>query len=548
MKSPGRQTLVYSGIVLYGLLFLIPFLGQVHLFDWDEINFAESAREMLLSGDYITVQINFEPFWEKPPLFIWFQVISMKIFGVNEFAARFPNAVCGILSLIVLYNTGRKLYNEKFGIYWMLAYAGSVLPFFYFKSGIIDPWFNLFIFLSNIYFLYFLHADSKKRKYLILSGFILGLAILTKGPVALLIFILSFIIYLFFRRFKLNANITDVLLFTLVTAVSGGFWFLLEIINGNAHVIGDFINYQIRLFSTQDAGHGGFFMYHFVVILFGVFPASLIALLSFKDHFDGPGLRKEFFLWSMVLFWTVIVLFSIVNTKIIHYSSLAYFPLSYFAALTIRKYENSEIRIPYWLKTLIGVFAVFYGLLVAFIPLINHFKVYFIESLFEKDPFTAANLSAEVSWSGYEFLIGLGYIIVVIAILHLINKNRKWTLKLLFVATSVFIYLTVVFITPRVEGYTQRAAVEFYKSIKDENAYIATLGFKSYAHLYYGEINPEEGLFTADSKWLLTGEIDRDAYFVFKITRKEQYLTQYPQLIFLYEKNGFVFAKRPKSN
>ena len=47
-----------------GMLF-IPFLGQVHLFDWDEINFAESAREMLLTKDFLTVQIDFKPFWEN---------------------------------------------------------------------------------------------------------------------------------------------------------------------------------------------------------------------------------------------------------------------------------------------------------------------------------------------------------------------------------------------------------------------------------------------------------------------------------------------------
>ena len=48
-------------------------LGNTHLFDWDEINFAESAREMMASGDYLRVQINFEPFWEKPPLFFGFK-------------------------------------------------------------------------------------------------------------------------------------------------------------------------------------------------------------------------------------------------------------------------------------------------------------------------------------------------------------------------------------------------------------------------------------------------------------------------------------------
>ncbi|MFM7400989.1 MAG: ArnT family glycosyltransferase, partial [Bacteroidota bacterium] len=60
-----RDYLILAGL---GMLFFLPFLGNVHLFDWDEINFAECAREMLITGDWLQPQIDFEPFWEKPPL------------------------------------------------------------------------------------------------------------------------------------------------------------------------------------------------------------------------------------------------------------------------------------------------------------------------------------------------------------------------------------------------------------------------------------------------------------------------------------------------
>jgi 4-amino-4-deoxy-L-arabinose transferase-like glycosyltransferase len=64
------QKTVYSiGIGLLAALFFMPFLGGVHLFDWDEINFAEAAREMIIQKDYLRVYINYEPFWEKPPVF-----------------------------------------------------------------------------------------------------------------------------------------------------------------------------------------------------------------------------------------------------------------------------------------------------------------------------------------------------------------------------------------------------------------------------------------------------------------------------------------------
>jgi 4-amino-4-deoxy-L-arabinose transferase-like glycosyltransferase len=80
-------------IVLFVFLACIPTIGSSALFDWDEVNFAECAREMIVSKDYFNVTINFQAFWEKPPLFIWMQALSMLIFGVNEFAARFPNVI-----------------------------------------------------------------------------------------------------------------------------------------------------------------------------------------------------------------------------------------------------------------------------------------------------------------------------------------------------------------------------------------------------------------------------------------------------------------------
>ena len=64
-------------LVLLAMLFFWPFLGGVHLFDWDEINFAEIAREMLVLNIWLEPHINLEPFHEKPPLFMWMQALAM---------------------------------------------------------------------------------------------------------------------------------------------------------------------------------------------------------------------------------------------------------------------------------------------------------------------------------------------------------------------------------------------------------------------------------------------------------------------------------------
>ena len=263
-----RILLIDLCIIVLGALLFVTGIGGVRLFDWDEINFAESAREMILTGDWFNVQINFESFWEKPPLFIWAQALSMKVFGIGEFAARFPNALMGVITLLTLFHCGLKSEDKRFGLLWAGFYLVSFLPFFFFKSGIIDPWFNYFIFLG-IYF-FSKYSDDRQTKFAALSGLFTGLAVLTKGPVGFLIFALTFAVWLIVRKFKLDFRWKDVAVYLVMLALAGGAWFLALVLTGHGEVIKDFFEYQVRLFETQDAGHGGFLLYHFVILLFGV--------------------------------------------------------------------------------------------------------------------------------------------------------------------------------------------------------------------------------------------------------------------------------------
>jgi Dolichyl-phosphate-mannose-protein mannosyltransferase len=533
--------------LLAGLFLFIPFLGGVHLFDWDEINFAEAAREMIRTGDYLNVQINYESFWEKPPLFIWMQVLSMKIFGIGEFAARFPNAVCGIVTLMVLYRVGERIMDKGFAVLWMLVYTGSILPFFYFKSGIIDPWFNLFIFLGVVYFSWYFLWEKLRLRHLILSAFFIGLAILTKGPVALLIMILVFVAFLVLNKFKIRSSFKHILLYVLILTLTGGFWFILQLLHGNLNIIIDFIEYQIRLFSTKDSGHGGFLLYHFVVLFFGVFPASVFAVfVMFRKEKDYP-VNKDFKLWMNILFWVVLILFTIVKTKIVHYSSLCYFPLTYMGALAAYQLIDKKIKWNSVLSVMLLFITFIYSGLVVTLSYIGRNSQSFINSGIPMDDFTRANLAADVQWSGFEVFLGIFFLLSILIFIFFV-KNLKFKITGIFISSLVFVYLTMIYITPKIESYSQRAAIEFYKKIASEDAYVATLGFKSYAHLYYSDLDPYENNNKVDTPWLLNGEIDKDAYFVFKLNRKERYLKEYPQLKYLYEKNGFVFTKREKND
>ena len=113
----------------------------------------------------------------------------------------------------------------------------------------------------------------------------------------------------------------------------------------------------------QDAGHGGFLLYHFIVVLIGVFPASLFMIASLKREKNPDPAIRHYYVWNLILLLTVLILFTIVKTKIVHYSSLAYLPLSFLAATYLHtRIERSE-RLPSWLTVTTGVLVLFFALI-----------------------------------------------------------------------------------------------------------------------------------------------------------------------------------------
>ena len=550
MSQSLKYSLLLAGL---GALFFIPFLGGVHLFDWDEINFAEAAREMLVTGDYFRVHINYQPFWEKPPLFFWMQALCMSVFGVGEFAARLPNALLGCVSLVVLFQIGKTLWNTRFGLIWAGLYAGSVLPFLYFKSGIIDPYLNLFIFLGVWCFVRFYWKKDGHEgialkhsywRYLLLAGAFIGLGMLTKGPVALIIMGGVLALYWVWQRFRLYAGVHHVLVFVLAALAVTGLWFGAEIIINGPWFVAEFTRYQYRLFSTPDAGHGGFPGYHVVVLLVGCFPASVFMIRGMlrMPASDTP-VQADFALWMKLLFFFVLVLFSIVQSKIVHYSSMCYFPLTYLAATAVYRLMQGEIQLARWMKAGLWFLGGLFMLATIAMPIAAQ-NLEAIKPLFSRDPFAMANLEAAVHWSGIEVLPGLFLLAVLIAFFVLWKRTQAVrAFQVLLSGVAVFCMLTLVFFINRIEGYSQNAAIEFFEARQGEDCYVRTHRYKSYAHLFYTDFQPHSNPNYTDKQWLLTGDIDKPAYFVAKIHKVDD-MAQYPDVKEIGRKNGFVFFKR----
>jgi hypothetical protein len=525
-------------LLLIGVLLFFPYTGKVHLFDWDEINFAESAREMLLTHNYRMVQINFQPFYEKPPLFIWLQALSMSYFGVNEFAARLPNAICGIVTMLAVFNIGRYVFASQLGVIWALVFACSMLPQMYFKSGIIDPVFNLLIFLG-IFFMYKLSVQNDFEDFktqrrnrwmnLFLSALFIGLAALTKGPVAILLTLLTASVYFFANRGKLKIELSEMLIWWVIVSLVIIAWLSFSIRESGVKFLDEFIRYQVRLFTSEDAGHGGPFFYHFLVLLIGAFPASALIFDAFKKNDHDDSSQESFKKWMVYLLIVVLVVFSIVRTKIVHYSSLCYFPITFLAAYYLHHLFNKKLTWT-WRQTvpllIIGVFitvSVTAGILVMQRP---DFFIRFI-----KDDFARQCLQAKVYWSSSEIGFGVIYLIcIIIAVLLMQTKHVKWGGYLLIISSGLFVNTMMTFIVPRAEKYSQAALIEFMESKQEEDCRIETAGFKSYAHYFYAR-KPIPS--ASDSL--------KPRYVVTKVNKVEGIRSWYPPLKELYRKNGWVF-------
>jgi 4-amino-4-deoxy-L-arabinose transferase-like glycosyltransferase len=540
----GKSGHLFIALVLLGALFFLPGLGQVHLFDWDEANFAEASREMLVRGNWLQVTIDYQPFYQKPPLFFWLQALSMKAFGVNEFAARFVNAVCGIATLTAVYIIGSRLVGALFGLLWALAFFGSFLPHLFFKSGIIDPVFNLLIFsgLALIAKNVCTEPARPRAGLYALSGILIGLAVLAKGPVALLVVCLTVMVYWVSTGLRRRPGVMETAVFFACAAAVSAVFFGVETLTHGTAFVKNFISYQIALFSTRETGHGGPLYYHFLVLLLGCFPASFFAALSFTKRM-GPGdTQAPFSRLMVVLFWVVLALFSIVKTKTVLYSSLAYFPITYLAALFLWNVIQGKRAVTKPLFIALAVFGALVCSAIALFPVLIMHKELIVPLI--RDRFAIACLENPVHWSGFEFLLGIGYACALAVSLFLFAKRRPLAGAAgLFGSSAVCLFLFMFIFAPKIESYSQGGPVAFYKEHAGGDVYVKAL-FKSYVDIFYGRKSVDAHPLSHEREWLLRGPIDKPVYFVAKVTQARSFDDPALGLIKLKSEYGFVYYRR----
>ena len=118
---PGKILIL---LLIYALLWFGT-LNYRHLIPSDEGRYAEMAREMIVTGDWITPRYNGYKYFEKPPLQIWATAVTFQMFGLGEWQARLWSALTGFLTILMIGFTGMKIFNSRVGWLSALVLASS---------------------------------------------------------------------------------------------------------------------------------------------------------------------------------------------------------------------------------------------------------------------------------------------------------------------------------------------------------------------------------------------------------------------------------------
>jgi 4-amino-4-deoxy-L-arabinose transferase-like glycosyltransferase len=318
---------------LLGALAVILFvrLGAAPIYILDEAKNAQCAREMLQRNDFIVPTFNGELRTDKPALHYFFMILSYKIFGVNEFAARFFSAVMGLLTVLITFNYTRRSSNSITAFFAALVLTCSTHFLFEFRLSVPDPYLIFFITLGLFSAFSWLQKDSKLQLYIAATAF--ALATLAKGPVAVALPGLCLLLWVIFRK-KWKILFTPHLISAAILffAIALPWYILVHIKTNGAWTRGFFIEHNLNRFSDPQEGHGGLFI---VTILFVV-----IGLLPFMSYLGEVIKNKrivfqnELVAFSAIVFAAFIIFFSISSTKLPNYPM----PCYPFAAICIGKY------------------------------------------------------------------------------------------------------------------------------------------------------------------------------------------------------------------
>ena len=322
MKKSTLYLLILIGL---GIALFFLNLGQWDLWNPDEPRYAQVAREMVGTGDWILMHFNGQTYADKPPFFFWLIALSSYLWqGFNSFSARFPSALFGTLTVLLTFFLGKKLYDLRTGFVSGLILSTSFEFAYLSTRGNIDTTLTFFTTASLFcFFQWYQWSEDeleKRRdiKGLSIYGFYIGMALatLTKGPVG---FILPLLIGLFYlliqkdwKRVRKMRLLSGMTLFIVIVLS----WYLPAVLSGGKAYL------QETLFKhTVDAYAKGWthvqpFYYYLINFPVEFLPWTIFLPGAMFYGYSRAAFRKrKEFLFLLIWFIVIFLFFSVSKGK-----------------------------------------------------------------------------------------------------------------------------------------------------------------------------------------------------------------------------------------
>lgn len=310
-------------LALGGIAFFYQ-LGSIGLVDETEPLFVEAARQMTVTGNWITPYFNQVTRFDKPPLIYWWMAIAFQTLGVNEWAARLPSAIAGtILTGFCFYILKRFVPSKIAPFLGSGIVALNLITLFFGRLGYSDM--LLSACFGGSLFAFFLGYASNRRWYWAFYA-LMGFAVLTKGPVGVVLpsaIVILFLLWVGQLRSVLR-EMKPLLGTGLFLLVSMPWYALAYWQNGNAFIDSFFGVHNVERFTSVVNQHSGAWYYHLVIVLVGFFPWSLClpaAIINIlKSKWREKPRSEQLGLFALVWFSVVLIFFTIAVTKYITYT------------------------------------------------------------------------------------------------------------------------------------------------------------------------------------------------------------------------------------
>nr|MBO6295153.1 glycosyltransferase family 39 protein [Schwartzia sp. (in: firmicutes)] len=326
-----KRNLIF--LTLLGAALFLFANGQLAITDPVESNYTQTAKEMLLSGDWVSPRI-FGNFWyDKPAFFYWELIAAFKVFGFTDFAARFFPAVFGVVGLWLTYFFARRLYDATTALWAGVMLATSVGYWVISKSVITDA--TLFVFFNAVLVFFYLAYKGKNKNLYYLCYLFAGLAVLTKGPIGILLPGLIVTIFIVVRRDFAEILRMKPLGFAIFFAVVALWYVPMYFLHGS-DFINTFLGVHNYLRATVSEHPMWDVWWYYSVLFFLIFfpwgfvtlPPKLYGIIR-ERRLPSLDVDEQFLLiWAL----TINVFYQMMATKYTTYTMPSLLPISILAA------------------------------------------------------------------------------------------------------------------------------------------------------------------------------------------------------------------------